>query len=346
MQTETKRSEGQSEDGSFTLEARDGARMQVAPFGAIVTKLLVPDRQGRLADVVLGLASPRDYETTNETFFGCPVGRTAGRTYPTRVEIDGAAYKLTANEGLNNLHGGFAGLQLRRWTGSFSDGPDGASVSLHTRMEDGEDGYPGTLDVYLVYTLTPDNVFRVEYRAETDRPTLFNPTHHGYFNLGGHASGHVGGHHLRLFAEAYVPTDEKMVPLGKSAPVEGTPYDFRTMHPLSDNIAPGEQGIDVAFVLKKETSEAMVPAAELWHPETGRVLRVFTNQNSMQVFTADNLHPGIAAKDGAKYGAQHAVCLETQNFANGIHLPDRPSSILRPGDVIHHRTDYAFSVRD
>ena len=332
-------------DGTFTLENRQGARMAVGVQGAAILELWMPDRDGHLEDVVLGLASPEAYATENHAYLACPVGRTAGRTFPVEIELDGRIFSLTANEGPKHLHGGYGGLHTRTWAGTPGEAGDGPFIELRTRLADGEDGYPGNLDVTLMYTLTHEGVLRVECRAETDAPTLFNPAHHAYFNPGGHASGPISRQHLRIFSDAYVTFDDGLVPLAATAPVEGTPYDFRSAHPIGDTIRPGQQGIDCAFVLKEVDSETMVPAAEIYDPVSGRRLHVSTNQNTVQVFTADNLHAGIRAKDGAAYGPQHALCVETQNFANGIHLPGRPASVLRPGEPFYHRTDYAFSAQ-
>jgi aldose 1-epimerase len=296
----------------LTLRNNAGMSVRITSYGGIVLSLLVPNRQGNLDDVVLGYDAPEEYREDRQ-YFGAVVGRFANRIAGARFTLDGHTYRLAANDGPNHLHGGFSGFSKALWD-VIRD--DARSVVLRHLSPDGDEGYPGTLDARVTYSVTDRNELVVDFAATTDRATPVNLTQHSYFNLAGQHSGSLAGHTIRINADTYVPVDDELLPTGELAPVADTRCDFR-------GDAPVVAGIDNPFVLKGEGEKH---AARLVHAASGRTLDVYTTEPGLHLYTG---HPA-------------GLCLETQHFPDSPNRPDFPSTILRPDSEFHSRTVFAF----
>ncbi|MFB4424739.1 aldose epimerase family protein [Streptomyces sp. QL37] len=307
----------------WTLE-RGGTRVRVLTYGAVVQSVVVPGRDGTLAEVALGLPDVKAYETHTGPYFGATVGRYANRIAGASFVLDGRTHRLTPNEGRNTLHGGERGFDKRVW--DAEEVPDGVRLSLVS--EDGEEGFPGRLAVSVTYTLDEDGALRIAYRATTDAPTVVNLTNHTYWNLAGADSGSALGHELRLAAGRITPGDGESIPTGELLPVAGTRFDFREPKPVGP-------GYDTNYVLEETGDE---PVAELYDPASGRLLTVRTTEPGLQLYTADHI-------DAGPYGACAGIALETQHFPDSPNHPEFPSTVLRPGEEFISTTVYGFSVR-
>ncbi|MFJ9621907.1 aldose epimerase family protein [Streptomyces sp. NPDC101181] len=315
-------------DGSpvrrWTLE-RDGVRVRVLTYGAIVQSVLAPGRDGSRAPVALGLADVGGYEEFPGPYFGAVVGRYANRIGGAAFTLDGRTHRLTRNEGGNHLHGGARGFDKRVWDAVAV--PGGVRMSLVS--EDGDEGYPGRLDFSVTYTLGPGGALVLDHRAVTDAPTVLNPTSHLYWNLAGADSGSALGQQLRIAAERITPVDAASVPTGLLAPVAGTRFDFRRYRTVG-------AGYDQNFVLDAAPADGV--AAELYDAGSGRVLTVRTTEPGLQLYTADHF-------DGRPFGPCAGIALETQHFPDSPNRPEFPSTVLRPGEEFASRTTYGFGVR-
>jgi len=334
----------------FTLNNVSGIRMRISEYGGIVREIWVPDRQGRLGDIVLGFDSMEAYER-NPAYFGALIGRFGNRIARGRFELDGVAYELATNDGSNHLHGGEEGFDSVAWEGEFISGANFEGVVLRYLSEDGEEGYPGKLDISVTYRLTDNDEWIIDYLATADRPTILNPTQHSYFNLSGEAGSSILDHEARIYASYYTPVDSNLIPTGDIASVEGTPLDFRSATPIGARI--NEQhpqlergnGYDHNFVLKREASEKLVQAAEVYDPASGRVLEVSTTAPGMQFYTGNFLDGSLEGKNGATYGKRTGFCLETQWFPDSPNQVNFPSVRLNPGEEFKSTTVYRFSIR-
>lgn len=318
---------GSAADGSpvqrWTLE-RDGTRVRVLTYGGIVQSVEVPDRDGAVAPVALGLPGVDGYREHPSPYLGALVGRYANRIGGASLELDGRTYALTANEGRNQLHGGSTGFDKRVWAArEIADG-----VELFLVSEDGEEGFPGRLALTAAYTLEAGGALRIAYRATTDAPTVVNLTNHTYWNLAGAGGGSALGQVLRIAAGRITPVDEESLPTGELLPVGGTRFDFREPRPVG-------AGYDHNYVLDGDGS---APAAELYDPVSGRVLTVTTTEPGLQLYTADHL-------DGQPFAACAGIALETQHFPDSPNRPLFPTTVLRPGEEYVSTTVYGFSVR-
>jgi len=330
----------------FTLRNASGMTAKIMSRGATITELRVPDRDGKFANVVLGADSLAAY--LNGFNAGASVkGRVANRIDNSRFTLDGTVYQVTANRGVHHIHGGKKGFDQVVWKGeALPTGAHESSVRFSYRSRDGEEGYPGNLDVSVVYTLTDDNELRLDYVATTDKATPVNLTNHAYFNLAGAGSGNVYGHLLWLAADQYTVADDLLIPTGKIADVKGTPLDFTAPTAIGeriDQLPPATKGYDHNFVLRKD-AKAFALAGWAYEPTSGRVLRVSTSEPGMQVFTAKRYFAnGQPVTDVA--GLKHnAFCFETQHFPDAVNHPNFPSTILRPGKIFQSSTVYRFSV--
>lgn len=328
----------------FTLTNKNGLVAKITNYGAIVTELHVPDRNGTLADIVLGFETLDAYVKGNP-YFGAIVGRVANRIRNAEFTLEGKHYTLDANDKPHHLHGGKKGWDKVVWTAIPSDTVDGPRLELTYVSKDGEEGYPGTVNAKTVYTLTHDNELKVEMEATTDKTTLVNMAHHSYWNLGGHNSGTIFDHELTLYADNYTP-GTPMVPDGRIHPVKGTPFDFTSAKAIGKELKQTGGtpiGYDHNFIINGVPNQ-LRPVARLKDPRSGRVMTVSADQPGVQFYTGNFLDGSVNGK-GATYVQYAALCLETQKFPNAINVPSwRDQVILRPGEVYRHVMVHRFSA--
>jgi aldose 1-epimerase len=327
----------------FTLTNANGMVVKITDFGGIVTEIHVPDRDGVFADVALGFNTLDPYRT-DSPYFGALIGRYGNRIAKGRFVLDGQTIQLSTNNGQNHLHGGTVGFDKVLWQAS----PNANALTLKYRSSDGEQGYPGTLDATVVYTLTDDNELVVHFHAVTDRATPVNLTQHSYFNLAG--AGDILAHELTIDADSFVPIDAESIPTGALAPVTGTPFDFRSPRTIGERIGqPDKQlrngsGYDHCFALNKQPLEKkMTRAAHVREPKSGRVLELFTQEPGVQFYSGNFLDGSLVGK-GQAYQHRSGFCLEPQHFPDSPNQPAFPNTILRPGDVYETESRFRFSV--
>jgi aldose 1-epimerase len=331
----------------FTLTNASGMEVRIINYGGIVTSLKVPDREGKLGDVVLGYDAIDGY-VQNPAYLGAIVGRYANRIGKAEFTLDGKTYKLAANDKGNSLHGGLKGFDKALWKAESFEKAGTVGVTLTHTSPDGDEGYPGALSLRVSFTLAQANELAIDYSATTDEPTVLNITHHGYFNLAGEGSGDVLAHRVQINADRYTPVDATMIPTGTLAPVAGTPLDFRTLTPIGARInAPHQQlelgaGYDHNFVINHRGNDLAL-AARVEEPKSGRVLEVRTTEPGVQFYSANFLD--VVGKQGHAYKKRHAFCLETQHYPDSPNKPSFPTTVLRPGQTFTSRTVYAFSVK-
>ncbi|MFJ8672679.1 aldose epimerase family protein [Streptomyces sp. NPDC093589] len=318
----------------WTLES-DALRVRVLTYGGIVQTIEAPDRDGTPAQLALGFADLASYVAHGGSHFGALVGRYANRIAGAAFTLDGTARALTPNDGPHSLHGGPGGFSRVVWDAREVDG----GVELRRVSRDGEEGFPGTLDVRATYTLSPGGALRIVYRAQTDAPTVVNLTNHSYLHLGGEGSGSATGHLLRLAASRYTPVDDTGIPLpGAPADVSGTRFDFRAAREVGG-------AYDHTFVLDGGVTRAAREVAELYDPVSGRALTIATTEPGVQLYTADHLDGSLTGTSGLPYGPAAGIALETQHFPDSPHRPDYPDTVLRPGETYRSETVYTFSAR-
>ena len=331
----------------YVLSNAAGAELCITNYGAKIVSLMVPDRDGKLTDVVTGHKSIADYLTSEEPYFGAICGRYGNRIAKGRFEIDGTVYdQLAINNGPNSLHGGLKGFNAKVWDATQKDEQ---TIELQLISPDGEEGFPGELQTAVTYQLTEDNEVIISYRAVTTKPTVLNLTNHSYFNLSGAGDPYVGDHLLQINADYYLPTDETAIPYGPKEPVEGTPMDFRTPHTVGERINDDfEQlhfgkGYDHTYILNKEGEEPSF-CARCNSPKTGIVMETFTTEPGVQLYTGNWMTGNFEGKPGQRYPERAALCLETQHFPDSPNKPEYPSTLLRPGETFVSTTIYKFSV--
>ena len=325
----------------ITLTNRHGMIARIITWGANLTELHVPDRNGKLADITLGFDDPARWVQPHP-FFGCTAGRFANRIAGGKFTLDGKSFQLGTNDGPHHLHGGAGGFDKRNWR--VETAGENAARFRYT-SPDGEEGYPGTLEVAVTYTLTDDNTLRLDYEATTDAPTVINVTNHAYFNLSGAAD--ILAHDLKLNANTYTEVDGTSIPTGKLPPVDTT-MDFRAAKPIGRDIAalkdaPGG-GYDHNWVIDGWKPGQLVEAGELSDSTSGRVMKVLTTEPGIQ-FYSGNYVKSVAGKGGRVYEKHAGLCLETQHFPDSPNQPSFPSTVLRPGEKFQSTTIYQFSNR-
>jgi aldose 1-epimerase len=332
----------------FTLKNGQGVEARITNYGGILMSLKTPDRQGRSDDIVLGFDTPEEYRAKKEhPYFGALVGRYGNRIAKAQFSLDGATYKLAANNGPNALHGGLAGFDKKVWKASQK----GNKLTLDLVSPDGEEGYPGELRVTVVYELTEANELRIDYTARTTKPTVVNLTNHSYFNLGGPARKDILGHDLRLNASRFTPVDAGLIPTGELAPVAGTPFDFLAATRIGARIDSSDEqirrggGYDHNFVLDRKTDAKLELAAEAYEPVSGRTLTVLTTEPGVQFYTGNFLDGTLKGKDGVAYTKRKAFCLETQHYPDSPNQSAFPSTVLRPKQTYRSTTVFRFGVR-
>jgi aldose 1-epimerase len=349
----TRGSFGKMPDGApvevYTLTNANGVEIKAITYGGIVQSLRVPDRAGRFADVVLGFDGMAGY-LADHPFFGAIIGRYGNRIGKAQFTLGGRTYKLAANNGPNHLHGGVRGFDKVLWKAEQATTDEGPAVSFTRTSPDGEEGYPGNLNVRVTYMLTDKNELIVDYYASTDRATPVNLTQHSYFNLAGQASGDILGHELMLNADRYTPVDDTLIPTGELAPVEGTPFDFRKSTAIGARINQDHPqlkyglGYDHNWVLNRQGSGLQL-AARAYEPGTGRTLEISTTEPGIQFYSGNFLDGKLSGKAKAVYRHRTGFCLETQHFPDSPNKPQFPSTILEPGAEYRSRTVFKFGTR-
>ena len=333
----------------YTLTNRHGMVVKITNYGGIVTSMLVPDRNGKLGDVVLGYDNVAGY-IKGSPYFGALVGRYANRIARGKFTLNGKTYTLAVNNGVNHLHGGKIGFDKKVWAAIPVEMKNGAGLSLSVYSPDREEGYPGNLSVHVVYTLLDDNALKITYTAITDKPTVLNLTNHSYFNLNGAGSGTILDHTLLINASRYTPIDKTSIPLGPMAPVAGTPFDFRHAHAIGERInqvntqLKNGAGYDHNFVLN-HTGHSLILAARAYAPKTGRVLSVYTTEPGVQLYAGNFLDGTNVGKGGKVYNKRGAFCLETQHFPDSPNQKAFPTTTLNPGQVYRQTTIDQFTTR-
>lgn len=329
----------------YTLDNGKGLQAQVMTYGATLTTLSAPDREGRPAIITLYLDRLEDY-VAGHPLFGSVVGRYANRIAGAKFTIDGKEYKLTANAGPHHIHGGNQEAFHRAlWKAEPLREADGVGVKLAHTSRDGEAGYPGTVQAEVIYKLTADNRLIMQYVARTDQPTHVNLTNHAYWNLAGAGAGDVLGHVLQIRADRYLVPDAAKIPTGEIRPVRGTPMDFTEPKTIGSRIRQVEdENYDHCYVLNKGAGDALSLAAKVAEPGSGRTMEVWTTQPGMQVYTAKGLSNRMKA-GGKSYGPYHGVCFETQHYPDAPHQPSFPSTLLRPGETYRQVTEHRFGVQ-
>lgn len=343
--------EGQPVD-QYTLSNKNGIEVKILTYGAIIQSLMAPDRDGKLANIVLGFDNIDDY-VAKSPYFGALVGRYANRIAKGAFTLDGKSYKLAINNDPNTLHGGVKGFDKQLYSGKESKAGDGVSLELSRTSPDGEEGYPGALTYSVTYTLTDKDELRMEYKATTDKTTVINLSNHSYFNLAGEGSGSVFDHTLQLNASNYTPVDETLIPTGEIAPVAGTPFDFTTAKLIGRDIRDGSdaqivigRGYDHNFVLDRPKGDvtSLQTAARVVDPASGRVLEMHTTQPGIQFYSGNFLDGTFAGTSGKVYRQGDAFALETQHFPDSPNQPSFPTTVLKAGETFQSTSVWTFST--
>lgn len=346
--TVTRKGFGTGPDGEevylYTLRNKHGVEASITNYGGAITSIMAPDRNGVFADVVLGYDTVDEY-MKNPRYLGALIGRFANRIDRGKFSLNGVEYQLAQNNGKNHLHGGNKGFDKRVW--KASETTDGLHLEYFSR--DGEENYPGNLNVAVDYSLNDENELRIDYHATTDKDTIINLTNHAYFNLRGQLHGTILDHELTLYSESYIPVREDLVPYGEIHLVEGTPMDFRTTHTIGarlDRLIPElsySQGYDHTFLLRGRDG-SLRWVARLREPLLGRVMEVFTTQPGMQVYSGNFFDGSVKGKGGVVYEKYAGLCLETQHFPDSPNQPNYPSTVLRADQTYNEITVYKFTT--
>jgi aldose 1-epimerase len=347
---------GKTPDGKtvdiYTLTNSHGMEVRAMTYGGIIVSLRVPDKSGKLADVVLGFDTFDGY-LDNKPYMGAIIGRYGNRIGGAEFRLDGVKYTLAKNNGPNSLHGGLKGFDKVVWDAHSSEGPQGQSVTLTYTSKNGEEGFPGTLKAKVTYTLNNKNELIFDYQATTDKATPVNLTNHSYFNLSGEGNGDILKHEVKLNADRFTPVDENLIPTGELQSVKqgdgGTPLDFTKSTPIGARINADyhqlviAKGYDHNFVINRK-GDGMELAARVKDPVSSRVLEVYTTEPGVQLYTGNFLDGTITGKQGHVYKQRYGFCLETQHYPDSPNHPDFPSTILRPGQTYHSETMLKFSA--
>jgi aldose 1-epimerase len=349
-----KQSFGKTEDGQQTdlyiLTNKNGVEAAITNYGGTIVSLKVPDRNGKVADVVLGYDKVDDY-AAGKAYFGAIIGRYGNRIAHGKFTLDGTTYTLPKNDGENTLHGGIKGFNKRIWTANDVSSSVGQALELTYLSRDGEEGFPGNLSVKVVYTLTDQNEIKIEYSATTDKDTVVNLTNHSYFNLAGQGSGDILQHQLMIQADRFTPVDATLIPTGELRSVKGTPLDFTDATTIGARIDQDDQqlklgrGYDHNWVLNNGTSGSLSLAAHAYDPHSGRLLEVWTTEPGIQFYTGNFLDGTIRGKEDKVYNRRYAFCLETQHFPDSPNHSGFPSTVLKPGQQYRSTTTYKFSTK-
>ncbi len=330
----------------FTLQNQQGTVCQVTNYGATLVSLWVPDTHSKFEDVVLGFDDLEGYLGADHSYLGATVGRYANRIAEGTFTLEGIPYTLIQNNGSNHLHGGTKGFNAVVWQAKQLDAQ---TLELRYLAKDGEEGYPGNLDVRMVYRLTDNNVLSIEYWATTDKTTVVNLTNHSYFNLKGAGNGSILDHQLQLYANQFTPSDATQIPTGEIQDLKDTPLDFSTPKAIGRDIDSAYEqlnhagGYDHNYVLNKKSGD-LNHAATVVEPGSGRVMEVFTNEPGVQFYTGNNLREGLIGKNNKIYGPRSAFCLEVQHYPDSPNQPHFPSTVLYPGEEYYSICSYRFKT--
>ncbi len=333
----------------YALASKSGMSAEIIDYGAAIVSLNIPDRTGKLEDIVLGYDSVPGY-VEGSAYLGVVVGRYGNRIDKGRFQLDGREYQLTINDGVNHLHGGKAGFSKALWEAKSVGTSDEPGLELQYISPDGEEGYPGTVVLKVRYTLTVNRELRVEYEGTSDRPTILNPTQHSYFNLSGKPSTSILDHQLMIEADGTTPVDSGLIPTGQIASVAGTPFDFRASYVIGARINDADEqlalgkGYDHNWVLRAGGG-TLAKAAEVYDPSSGRLMTVSTDQPGLQFYSGNFLDGSAIGKKGIAYKRRSGLCLEAQAFPDTPNKPQFPGATLRPGQTYHQTTIYQFSIR-
>ena len=334
-----------------TLKNKNGIELQAISYGGIITSLKVPDRSGKFADVVLGFDTLENYwADPPPPYFGAIIGRYGNRIAKGKFTLGGKTYTLATNNGPNHLHGGNKGFDKQVWAITTRESPEGSSAIFTRTSPDGEEGYPGNLQVRVTYTLTDKNELIFEYHATTDKPTPVNLTQHTYWNLAGEGSGDILGHVLTINADRFTPVDDTLIPTGVLASVAGTPFDFRQPTAIGARIDQNDDqlkkgpGYDHNWVLNRKGA-GLELAARLTDPKSGRSMEIATTEPGLQFYSGNFLDGAFKGKSGHPYVRRSALCLETQHFPDSPNQPNFPSTILQPGKSYDSKTVITFGVK-
>ena len=328
----------------YILTNKNGSEASVTNYGAKIVSLHVPDRDGKMIDVVLGHNTIDEYLTSKEPYFGGVCGRVANRIAKGKFTLDGVEYQLAINNGPNHLHGGLKGFNAVVWDARQTDEQ---TIELTYVSPDGEEGYPGTLTTKITYNWGDDNCLNIDYEAQTDKTTIINLTNHSYFNLSGAGDPYIGDHLLTINAVTYLPTDDTAIPYGNAEPVAGTPMDFRTPHTIGERIEEDFQqlifgkGYDHTYILNGRDN-GLSFCAKAVSPQTGIVMDVLTTEPGVQLYTGNWMTGEFIAKNGQRYPMRSAFCLETQHFPDSVNKPQYPTVTLRTGDTFKSKTVFKF----
>ncbi|GAB2623078.1 galactose mutarotase [Belliella aquatica] len=326
----------------FHLENGNGMEVELSSFGAVVSKLVVPDRDGKSENIVLGYELIDGYDT-NDYYLGATAGRYANRIAKGKFEIDGTSYQVTTNDGNNHLHGGNFGFNRKNWDAEFIEGEESMKVKMTYTSPDGEEGFPGELVSTVIYEMTADNKLLISFEATTDKPTIVNLTHHGYFNLSAMKED-ILGHELKINAAKYTPVDNELIPTGELKAVAGTPFDFNTPTTIGARISEIKGGYDHNYVVKEQHDGQLTKMAELYHAGSGRVMELYADSPAVQFYSGNFLDGGLTT-NGITYSQYMGLCLEPQTFPNAPNEPSFPSARLNPGEKYSHKIELHFGVK-
>lgn len=336
---------GQAVD-SYMLTNAHGVEVSIITYGGIITALHVPDRNGSMGNVVLGFDTLHQYETQNP-YFGAIIGRYGNRIASARFTLEGHTYTLAANDGSNSLHGGLKGFDKVMWAAKVIEGAEPA-LELSYLSPDGEEGYPGNLNVTVRYTLTTENAIQIDYSATTDKTTVVNLTNHSYFNLAGNGAGTIYDHILQINADHYTAVDANLIPTGELATVSGTPFDFRRPRVIGGGIRSGHpqvvlgRGYDHDFVLNRANDTDLVLAASLYDPVSGRGMEVWTTEPSIQFYSGNFINGTLVGSSGSLYRQGDGLCLETQHYPDSPNQSAFPTTTLKTGETYTSTTVFKF----
>lgn len=348
----TKQPFGVAENGEkvdlYTFKNKNGMEVSVTNYGGIITKIIVPDKDGNFSDVTLGYDSVEGYIKATP-YFGAIIGRYGNRIANGAFEINGSKFILAKNDGDNHLHGGQYGFDKVLWSANPIDDYENPKLELTYLSKDGEEGYPGNLNVKVTYTLTLKNEIKIDYEAITDKETVCNLTNHAYFNLKDCGKSEILDHKIMINADQFTPIDKGLIPTGEQSKVENTPFDFREFREIGSKINDSDEQINLAagydhnFVIKGNIGEMRL-AARVIEESTGRIIEVHTEEPGVQFYTGNFLDGSIIGKNNIKYNRRTGFCLESQHFPNSPNTEEFPATLLKPGEIYNTSTIYKFST--